>query len=71
MYKILLVDDERWIRESIKEKGNWTEHGFEIVGEASNGVEAAALIEKLRPDVVLTDIRMPGCSGLQLMEEVR
>ena len=67
MYKVLLADDEMWVLESLKRIGVWTTYGFEVVGQAENGPEAMVRIRALRPDLVLTDIRMPGCSGLELM----
>ncbi|UUZ84769.1 response regulator [Paenibacillus sp. P26] len=66
MYKILLVDDEAIVREAIKERINWQEHGFECVGDCENGLEAVELVERFRPDIVLTDICMPFMDGLEL-----
>lgn len=66
MYKILLVDDEAVVREAIKERIDWNEHGFECVGDCENGLEAVELAERFRPDVVLTDICMPFMDGLEL-----
>ena len=58
-YRVLLVDDEEDIRVGISRKMDWESLGFSLVGEAENGQEALELAEQLRPDVVLTDIRMP------------
>lgn len=68
-YRILLVDDDSIVRMGLKMAVNWHELGFEIVGEASNGEEALVLMEKLLPDVVLTDMYMPKCDGISLMQE--
>lgn len=71
MHTVLLVDDEQWIVESIKAKGNWEKHWFQIIGERNDGEDAFQFIMSHRPDLVFTDIRMPGMSGLELMEKVR
>lgn len=71
MHKALLVDDERMIVNSLMLGFPWKEHGFEVVATASSGKEALALIADLRPDVVLTDVKMPAMSGLDLMEACR
>lgn len=68
MYKVLLVDDERQIRQGLKAKLNWNEHGFELCGEAADGKEALELISQLRPDVIITDIRMPIMDGISLLQ---
>ena len=58
-YRVLLVDDEEEIRTGISRKIDWAALGFTLVGEAGNGEEALELAEQMRPDVVLTDIKMP------------
>ena len=68
MYKVLVVDDEDMIREGIASGVPWAELGFEVSGQAVNGVEAIGLIKKNTPDVVLTDIRMPKMDGIELIE---
>ncbi|MDQ8738001.1 helix-turn-helix domain-containing protein [Paenibacillus sp. LHD-38] len=68
MYKAIIVDDERWIVEGIKAGVRWEKYGFQVAGEAMNGQEGLALIEKLRPDFVLTDIKMPLVNGLELIK---
>ncbi|MFB9327794.1 helix-turn-helix domain-containing protein [Paenibacillus aurantiacus] len=68
MYKAIIVDDERWILEGIKAGVDWEKYGFQVVGEAENGQEALKLIETLLPDFVLTDIKMPLVSGLELIK---
>ena len=70
-YRVLLVDDEEEIREGISRKIDWASLGFELVGEAENGAEALELCEQLRPDVVLTDIKMPFIDGLELCRRLR
>ncbi|MDO4565101.1 MAG: response regulator [Clostridia bacterium] len=65
-YRVLLVDDEEDIRVGISRKMAWGNLGFELVGEAENGRDALELADQLRPDVVLTDIKMPFMDGLEL-----
>ena len=66
LYRVLLVDDEEDIREGISRKMDWLGLGFSLVGEAANGQDALELAEGLRPDVILTDIKMPFMDGLEL-----
>lgn len=70
MYSVLLVDDERIIVEGISRMIPWNEHETELIGTARNGLEALAFIEENRPDIILSDIKMPGMDGLQLVEKV-
>lgn len=66
MYKIIIVDDEPIVREGIRDRIQWADHGFECVGVSENGKEALDAVARLRPDVVLTDIYMPFMDGLEL-----
>ncbi|MCD9023726.1 response regulator transcription factor [Cohnella silvisoli] len=70
MFKVLLVDDEMYVRRGLRNLIDWHESGFEIVDEADNGADALRLIEEIRPDLVITDIRMPVLSGLELIGQV-
>ena len=65
-YKVLLVDDEEEVIDVIEHKIHWDMLGFEVVGSANNGVKALELSERLQPDVVITDIKMPYMDGLEL-----
>lgn len=71
MYTVVVADDEEEIRRGIIKKVRWEELGFRVVGDAENGVEALELVEKLEPDLLLTDIRMPFMSGIELARQVR
>jgi len=71
MWKVLLVEDETFVRESVKEIIRWEEMGFKLTGEASNGEEALAMIRQEPPDLVLSDIVMPKMDGLELLRETR
>jgi two-component system response regulator YesN len=70
MYTLLVVDDETKIRNGICNYFPWNEIGFEIIGEAKNGRQALDIILKQHVDVVLTDIKMPVMSGLELAQEL-
>lgn len=66
MYKLLIVDDEPLVQVGIKSMLPWSSLNIEITGIASNGQAALALIESDMPDIVITDIKMPIMSGLEL-----
>jgi DNA-binding NarL/FixJ family response regulator len=68
--KVLVADDHTIVRTGIRHVLE-SEAGFEVVGEASTGAEAVSLAAKLRPDVVVLDISMPGESGLQVAAQLR
>lgn len=70
-YRVMLVDDEEEIRMGISRRIDWEKLGFLLVGEAQNGVEALELCEQIRPDVVITDIKMPFMDGLELGRRLR
>ena len=71
MLKVFLVEDEFVIREGIKNNIDWKAHGYEFCGEAGDGELAYPMIQKLRPDIVITDIRMPFMDGLELSRLIR
>ncbi|MGO4542947.1 response regulator [Paenibacillus sp. 2TAB19] len=71
MKKIMLVDDEILVRESIRDCINWEKEGFIYCGDASDGEVALPLIEQLEPDILITDIKMPFMNGIELCEIVR
>jgi two-component system response regulator YesN len=71
MLKMVIADDEAIICESLATMINWSALGIKISGIARNGVEALDAVMDTCPDIVLTDIRMPGLSGLTLIEKIR
>ena len=71
MYTIVVADDEEELRRAIIRKIDWESTGFRVVGEAENGIEALELVERMEPDLLLTDIRMPFVSGIELARQVR
>lgn len=70
MLKLIIADDERMIRESISSLIDWNSLGIELIGTCSDGIEAYNMILDESPDIVMTDIRMPGLSGLELVERI-
>lgn len=70
-YSVLVVDDEYDQRRALIEMVNWEAAGFQVTGEAENGADALDMVETLEPDLILTDIRMPMISGLELAAKVR
>ncbi len=64
--KILIADDEPHVRNGLKKIINWEELGIEQVFSAENGEEALRICKESRPEIVLTDIRMPGLDGLEM-----
>lgn len=71
MFKLLLVDDEQFIREGIALILDWEEYGIEIIGEASNGQDAYEFVENNELDLVICDVRMPVMTGLEFIRKVR
>ncbi len=70
MLKILIADDEPFIRQGIRTTIPWEKYGMEIVGEASNGKSALKLAIQLLPDIVIADISMPVMTGLELAAQL-
>lgn len=71
MLKVLIADDEEIIREGLKKVIDWTMYDFEICGDAVNGKDALNKIRELKPNLVITDIKMPGMDGLELFEALK
>lgn len=71
MYKVLIVDDEPLIREGLSTLIDWEDYGFQVAYAAKDGLDALEHYERLRPDLLIVDIRMPGMDGLQLIETIR
>ncbi|GGG16654.1 response regulator [Paenibacillus abyssi] len=67
MIKAIIVDDEHWNRDIIKTLGDWEQYGIQLAGEADNGEEAVRLIHECSPHIVITDMRMPGMDGIELL----
>lgn len=71
MLKVLIVDDEPSVRSRLRKAVKWHELGFDLVGEASDGEEGLEMFKSTDPDIIITDIRMPVFSGLELVQQVK
>lgn len=67
--KVIIADDEEKVCQLIEHLVDWKSLDMEIVAIVNNGIEALEAIQKWKPDIVITDIRMPGCSGLELIKQ--
>lgn len=71
MRTLVVVDDELLVRVGLRSLADWETYGYRIAGEAADGTEALELIATLDPDLVLTDLAMPGMGGIELIERLR
>ncbi len=69
-YKILIVDDEYLVRRGLRETVDWSVLDAEIVAECENGRQAIAAVERCRPDLIISDVRMPVMDGLAMAEKL-
>lgn len=70
MYKLMIVDDEKVMCELLPEIINWKELDVEVAGICKNGLEAYEKSKEVQPDIILTDIKMPGMNGLELIKKL-
>ncbi len=68
MISVLLVDDEPNVRQGVKMMIPWEELGLEVIGEGEDGDDGFAKIMSLKPDIVVADVKMPGMTGIQMIE---
>ena len=71
MYRVVLVDDERIILDGLSRAVHWADLDCQVVGTAGNGADGLRLIRELRPDILMTDIRMPNMDGLAMIAALR
>lgn len=71
MYTVVFADDEIELRQAILQRIDWAGLGFSVVADAENGVEALEAVEQYEPDLLITDIRMPLMTGIELARRVR
>ena len=70
-YTVVVADDEEELREAVCTMIPWQDYGFQMVGSASNGLDALQMVEQHEPDLLITDIQMPFISGIELARQVR
>lgn len=71
MYKVVIVEDELTVRRGIILTIDWSQLGCVIAGEADNGEEGLALIQRIAPELVITDVKMPYMDGVEMIERLR
>lgn len=71
MYQVLFAEDELLVRLGLQNSIDWKAYDMELAAQADNGLQAYELFQKVRPDVVITDIRMEGMDGCELIERIR
>jgi len=71
MLKVIIADDEARVCRLVQMLADWDAFGMEVIGTASNGFEALEMVKNLNPDILITDIRMPGCDGLELIGKAK
>ena len=71
MLKVLIADDEKKVCRLIQMLCDWEKLNMELIGTAENGLEAIEMVEKYKPDILITDICMPGCDGIDVIRRAR
>lgn len=71
MYKVVIIDDEPVIVKGLTKVVPWGDYNCEVVGCAENGLEGLKVMAQFRPDIVISDISMPGMDGLKMIAAVR
>jgi two-component system, response regulator YesN len=71
MFKVLIIDDEKIIREGLRSAIDWEELDCKLVGEAEDGDQGVEMVRSLLPDIVFADIRMPGLNGLEMISKIK
>ena len=71
MNRVLVVEDEEMIRKGIVLTVDWKALDCEVAGEAANGEEGLAAAERLKPDIIITDLKMPKMDGIAMLTELR
>lgn len=71
MIRVFIADDEYMIIEGLKRMVDWSKNGYSVIGDSDNGIKAYDKIKQLKPDIVFTDIKMPGMSGLDIISAAK
>ncbi|MDQ0059328.1 response regulator [Paenibacillus harenae] len=70
MHNVLIVDDEPWVAYGITHVIDWNSLGYNVIGEAHDGLTALRIIQEKKPELIISDIRMPGLDGIELLERI-
>jgi two-component system response regulator YesN len=71
MIRVLVVDDEKIVRITLQTIMKWEQHGFELIGTAGDGLQALDKVAKDKPDIIITDLKMPNLDGIELIQKLR
>ena len=71
MYSVFLVDDEPILLEGIRSKIDWESIGLNFAGEATDGEIALSMMQEIKPDILITDVKMPFMDGLELSSAIK
>lgn len=71
MLRVVIAEDEKYVRKGIVNRVDWSALGYQLAGEAETGIQALELVRKVRPHVLITDIRMPYVDGIAVIEVIR
>ena len=71
MYSVIVIEDEDWVYEDLKSSIIWENYGFHLTAHIKQPSLAEAVIKKMRPDLIITDIMMPKMNGLELIQRIR
>lgn len=71
MWKVMIVDDEKLICKLVQALVEWDKLGMQMAAQAENAIQALDMLQQYRPDILITDIRMPGMDGLELKFETK
>jgi len=69
--KVMIIDDEPKVREGLRTIIKWEEHGYSICGECADGIAGLELLDRLKPDLIMVDIRMPEMNGLEFIDKAK
>ena len=70
MLSVVVVEDEKVLRKGLVLTTPWVDYGCKIIGEAENGFTGKELIRKVQPDIVITDVIMPGMNGIEMIKNL-
>jgi two-component system response regulator YesN len=71
MYRVVIAEDEMLVRLGLRNAINWEQFGMEVIADVPNGQEALLIYNREKPDIIITDLRMPVMSGIELIKQIR